>query len=174
MMPLWTTHSTIGVNRIPKYGSELKFQTPNKAKPNYFLNFEEVGIPKTSEKICSWKAGRKTGESPSIMATGNAHSLHCFVTPMTFMEGWEKDWWKSINNGHQHRTQFTLFRYTDDANELRFRTASVEVVKFHTERIPNWFWRNFDIPFQTVPNFERQFHRPLFNCTHTVITLQTY
>ena len=75
-----------------------------------------------------------------------------------------KDWRKSKNAFCLQRTNFTMFHYADDTNELGFRTdseRSAELIKFRTEPIPNRFRRNFYIPFRTVPKFESQFRRPL-------------
>ena len=36
----------VGVCRIPKYGSEPKFQKPNRAVQSYFWNSKNVGLPK--------------------------------------------------------------------------------------------------------------------------------
>ena len=59
-----------------------------------------------------------------------------------------KDWRKSKNAFCLQRTNFTMFHYADDTNELGFRTdseRSAEVIKFRTEPIPKKF-------LHSVPN----------------------
>jgi hypothetical protein len=74
-----------------------------------------------------------------------------------------KDWRKSKNafclQVATHKFH-NISLYTDDINELGFRTdskRSAELMKFRTEPIP----KNFYIPFRTVLKFESQFRRPL-------------
>ena len=59
-----------------------------------------------------------------------------------------KDWRKSKNAFCLQRTNFTIFHYADDTNELGFRTdseRSAELIKFRTEPIPKKF-------LHSVPN----------------------
>ena len=66
-----------------------------------------------------------------------------------FMEGCQKDWWKSNNAGHLQHTHFTMFRYADDANDLwipnQFRTVPRNLMN----SVPNRFRRIFDVPNRT-------------------------